>query len=204
VQPPSGQDKQRDPQKATWDELGIDDISADEGSARSVSVTDDDLQFAKDMVKTHNKYRKLHGVPELKLSKKLTKLSKEWATKLAKDGTMKHRTGSKFGENLFMKWSSSPNMLVTATDACDHWYQEIVHYKGWDSESSSFGSQSGHFTQMIWRNSRYIGAAMSRTDDGKVFIVGNYYPPGNFLGQYMANVPRPQGKKSLGFKPQSS
>jgi uncharacterized protein YkwD len=71
VQPPSGQDKQRDPQKATWDELGIDDISADEGSARSVSVTDDDLQFAKDMVKTHNKYRKLHGVPELKLSKKV-------------------------------------------------------------------------------------------------------------------------------------
>ena len=52
----------------------------------------------------------------------------------------------------------------------------------------------GHFTQMVWNGSRYMGAAMERTKDGKIFVVANYYPPGNFVGQYSKNICRPNQK----------
>jgi len=51
---------------------------------------------------------------------------------------------------------------------------------------------SGHFTQMIWRNSTELGMGMARDQTGKVIIVANYNPPGNYIGQFAQNVPMPR------------
>ena len=46
----------------------------------------------------------------------------------------------------------------------------------------------GHFTQVVWKDSRNFGIAKARSKSGKIIVVANYDPPGNFLGQYKDNV----------------
>ena len=44
----------------------------------------------------------------------------------------------------------------------------------------STGGVVGHFTQVVWRGSTHVGAAVSPNGQ---FVVANYSPPGNWMGQ---------------------
>ena len=50
----------------------------------------------------------------------------------------------------------------------------------------------GHFTQVVWKNSKNLGIAKARSSSGKIIVVANYEPAGNFIGQYVQNVPAPK------------
>ena len=49
----------------------------------------------------------------------------------------------------------------------------------------------GHFTQVVWKDSKEFGIGKAQTKDGKWLVVANYSPPGNFLGHYPENVTPP-------------
>jgi hypothetical protein len=65
----------------------------------------------------------------------------------------------------------------------------------------------GHFSQIVWQSSTYIGCAtvdrsaggLANTDSGIApwFTVSNYKPPGNVDGEYGANIAQPLGTQSL-------
>ena len=59
----------------------------------------------------------------------------------------------------------------------------------------------GHFTQMIWAQSRHLGVGLAKSPTtGKFFTVMKYDPAGNYTGKYRENVFRPAncgGKKVL-------
>lgn len=38
----------------------------------------------------------------------------------------------------------------------------------------------GHFTQMVWVNTKYFGVGKATSHTGKIFVVAYYYPPGNY------------------------
>ncbi|XP_009949813.1 PREDICTED: golgi-associated plant pathogenesis-related protein 1-like, partial [Leptosomus discolor] len=64
-------------------------------------------QFAEEVLKAHNDYRKKHGVPPLKLCKKLNRGAQQYAEELASTRVLKHSSESangKCGENL--AWAS--------------------------------------------------------------------------------------------------
>uniref|UniRef100_T1II05 Cysteine-rich venom protein n=1 Tax=Strigamia maritima TaxID=126957 RepID=T1II05_STRMM len=90
----------------------------------NLSIPDDKNEKEKSK-KTHNSYRAKHGVPPLTLSKELCKYASEWAVKLAKEDKFQHRTDHKYGENIYMKWSSDPNYDIDGQDPVDDWYAEI-------------------------------------------------------------------------------
>ena len=45
----------------------------------------------------------------------------------------------------------------------------------------------------MWKKSKKMGIAKARTSKGKIIVVANYEPAGNWIGQYSANVPPPKG-----------
>ncbi|XP_039938979.1 Golgi-associated plant pathogenesis-related protein 1 isoform X2 [Hirundo rustica] len=64
-------------------------------------------QFAEEVLKVHNDYRKKHGVPPLKLCKKLNRGAQQYAEELATTRVLKHSSESangNCGENL--AWAS--------------------------------------------------------------------------------------------------
>ncbi len=68
------------------------------------------------------------------------------------------------------------------------WYSEIMFY---DFQSGTGNNTIGHFTQVVWNGSKSAGYGISATKhEGlfKIFVVANYYPPGNVKGRYLENV----------------
>lgn len=47
---------------------------------------------------------------------------------------------------------------------------------------------TGHFTQVVWKESQKLGVGVARSSSGRVYVVAQYTPPGNYLGQFQANV----------------
>ena len=71
----------------------------------------------------------------------------------------------------------------------ESWYEENQGYD-YGIEPTYLGY--GHFTQMVWRGTRRIGLGRAQSADGKrTIIVANYDPPGNYVTQYVQNVPPP-------------
>ena len=62
-------------------------------------------------------------------------------------------------------------------------------------------SSLGHFTQMVWAQSHYLGVGVARSSTtGKYITVMKYDPAGNYMGKYRENVFRPAncgGKKII-------
>lgn len=72
---------------------------------------------------------------------------------------------------------------ITATQA---WYDEIKFY---NFNQPKFSAETGHFTQVIWKNSQQLGVGLAYTNDQRsVYVVAQYTPPGNVLNVFQSNV----------------
>ncbi len=98
---------------------------------------------------------------------------------------MAHRPNNKAGENVFMAWSSQRQFDVDGAQPVQSWYDEVKLY---NFSNPGFSMQTGHFTQVVWKNSSKLGCGKAKAADSKVFVVCNYDPPGNFQGRFPQNV----------------
>nr|ACO15637.1 Golgi-associated plant pathogenesis-related protein 1 [Caligus clemensi] len=147
-------------------------------------------QFEREALETHNKYRKIHGVPLLELSDELNKYAKDWADYLAESDSFNHRPDGPYGENLFLTYGSG-DTDCDGMEPVDSWYSEGKTYSYGQSSGSS---STGHFTQVVWKDCKRLGMAKSRSSSGKTIVVANYDPPGNFIGNYSTNVVPPKNQ----------
>uniref|UniRef100_A0A0K8TRK5 Putative dual scp protein n=1 Tax=Tabanus bromius TaxID=304241 RepID=A0A0K8TRK5_TABBR len=143
--------------------------------------------FELECLRAHNEFRARHGVPPLKLNRRLCKFAEEWAKVLASRGNPIHRSNSPYGENIFCSWTSSPHGVhIDGREPVEHWYSEVdTHIFG--KEPATL--RTGHFTQVVWKDSRELGVGEAKNRSGHVFVVVNYDPPGNFIGSFAENVP---------------
>lgn len=136
------------------------------------------------VLKAHNDLRALHDVPSLKWSTTLSKEAQAWAEKLSRNGELRHanKEERKFnGENI-CRMSNHYDV----TDAVRIWYSEIKSYK-YDSPGFSF--DTGHFTQIVWRDTTEVGVGTCKSRDGNLtYIVARYNPAGNVLKKFHENV----------------
>jgi len=155
-------------------------------------------EFERSALLAHNKYRIRHGVCLLKLDRKVCTLAQEYADTLATTDSFQHSADPVYGENLYWSWSSEPGWELAGEEAVESWYEEK---KGYNYSTEPEDTDSGHFTQMIWAQSRHLGVGLAKSPTtGKFFTVMKYDPAGNYMGKYRENVFRPAncgGKKIL-------
>jgi pathogenesis-related protein 1 len=140
-------------------------------------------QEVEQLLQLHNKARAEVGVGPLSWSKNLATYAQKWAVHLAltKCG-LEHRpdTGEwrqEHGENLFMGTAG----YYGVADAVKGWVDEKKYYKGGTLTSGNWHA-SGHYTQVVWKDTRQLGCAKVACK-GNIIVVCNYDPPGNFLGE---------------------
>ena len=151
--------------------------------------------FNKLEIKKHNELRKKHHVGDLIINKELMKNAQKHAEKMAKsnkfqhsndkDRELKNHKGEWVGENIYCIWSSA-KATYDSGSASQSWYDEIKDYD-FNKGSSSNGGVVGHFTQVVWKNTKEAGFGLA-FNKNQCYVVGNYYPGGNFNRQEKNNV----------------
>ena len=127
---------------------------------------------AADWVKAHNKYRRRHiDTPDVKWSNALTQSAQNWADKCQ----WKH-SDSPNGENM------AEGGFSNAEEVVELWYEEIEDY---DYNNPVYTDDTGHFTQVVWKETTEIGCGYNSSCG---IYVCHYNPPGNYFGQFPANV----------------
>jgi len=149
-----------------------------EPPAMKPTATRMSAQDIKAITAYHNKVRADVGVGPLQWSPALANYAQEWTDHLA--GTicgMKHRTEPLYGENLFQGTVGA----FTALDGAKAWESEKKDYKGGMLTRTNW-QPIGHYTQMVWRNTRMLGCGEAVCDT-TLIVACNYDPPGNVLGR---------------------
>lgn len=139
-----------------------------------------------DMLAAHNDTRKRHCAPALEWSAQLASAAQDWANKC----TNAHGAP---GENLAF-WVPS----ATNVDAYNNtWSCEVQHYD-FDNPKVVGGFKSGcnapvngHFTQVVWKDSRQLGCGKQTCTIGGqtgVYTVCRYSPQGNYNADNITNL----------------
>ncbi|XP_071844138.1 Golgi-associated plant pathogenesis-related protein 1-like [Apostichopus japonicus] len=144
-------------------------------------------RFKREALEAHNNYRAQHGAPPLKLNGNINKYAQRWANRCAKKATLQHRKNGKYGENIHFAYDSQGVDSITGATASKAFYDEISKY---NFNSAQFAQGTGHFTQLVWKNSKRmgVGVAFNPKNKNQVYAVFNYDPAGNVQGQFKENV----------------
>lgn len=138
-------------------------------------LSEEEVEIA---LKLHNEARKEVGLEPLQWSEKLAAFARDWANELARRGCkFFHRPNNSYGENLFIGTAG----YYTVADAVKSWLSEKVIFDRDPSTHTSFRGV-GHYTQIVWRNTKFVGGAKVICN-GMMIVVFNYDPPGNYIGE---------------------
>ncbi|KAB2016509.1 hypothetical protein ERO13_D08G095500v2 [Gossypium hirsutum] len=130
---------------------------------------------------THNLVRATKWEPLLFWDFQLEKYARWWALQRKADCKLQHSFPEgdfKLGENIY--WGSGS--AWRPGDAVSAWSEEEKYYD-YATNSCQEGQMCGHYTQIVWKNTRRIGCARVVCDTGDVFMTCNYDPPGNYIGE---------------------
>nr|WDS83921.1 pathogenesis-related protein 1 [Musa acuminata] len=131
-----------------------------------------------DVVDVHNSARAAVGVGPVSWDDDIASYAQKFANKRVTDCQLVH-SGGPYGENLF--WGTG--RAFTLTEAVNVWIAEKQYYD-YENNSCADGQVCGHYTQVVWQNTTAIGCAWTQCSDGTgIFIVCDYSPAGNFVGQ---------------------
>lgn len=162
--------------------------SKDTGNIKAVPSVN--LQeFSGDLLRAHNAYRQLHGVKPLTLNKQATAEAQRWADQLAANDNMSPNPERTYGENIY----SCSGFEPTGHHVVSEWYAE--HADHYDFARPVFTTEAAHFTNVIWRRSRQLGAGIARSSTGTNYVVAFYRPPGNVRDNFEQNVPPPKTRE---------
>ncbi|XP_052086526.1 Golgi-associated plant pathogenesis-related protein 1-like [Mytilus californianus] len=165
-------------------------IASTQESLKPTLVNKAPDDFVIEAVDAHNALRQRHGLPPLKVSHDLCSISQKWADYLI-DTNESGPSLNGLGENIAEKKGNSENLDYTGKAATQSWYREFLNYHCFRKEPPSSEErgdmQYGHFTQVIWKNTKEMGIGKAKRN-GRVVVVANYRPSGNCIGSYAKNV----------------
>ena len=131
--------------------------------------------LARDMLAAHNGVRARARIAPLTWSDRLAAHAQDWADNLLKRRQFAHRPKSAYGENLFEITGAE----ASSAQVVNAWAAESRNY---DYNSNGCRGVCGHYTQIVWRDTKEVGCAVARGAGREVWVC-NYDPPGNWFGQ---------------------
>ena len=131
--------------------------------------------LARDILAAHNQIRARIDVPPLRWSDRLAAQARDWASLLVQEQQFYHRPHPIFGENLF----EITGGRASPADVVSDWAAEASDYS---YRANTCRGVCGHYTQLVWSNTREVGCAVAR-EPGREVWVCNYDPPGNWIGE---------------------
>ena len=143
------------------------------------------------LVNKHNTLRKKHNAASLKKLAAIATLAQKTANGCASAGSLIHTQDTynktSVGQNLYV----CAGTAVTADKVEQSWYTNEEKNYDYDKGQTK-GGTIGHFTQMVWKNTKYIGCAVARGAfsgfTNGYYLCCNYWPAGNLYGAYNKNV----------------
>lgn len=145
--------------------------------SKTIPSSSPNSSFQSEILSVHNQLRSNHRVGPLEWDYDLQNSAQEFANNYVCNGHLEH-SNLPFGENLALGYNT--------TSAVSAGYNEIKFY---DYGDPTFSQKTGHFTQLVWKNTTKLGCAFVRcgTFYGQ-YTVCEYDPPGNIVGQFDSNV----------------
>ncbi|KAJ9643651.1 uncharacterized protein PV06_09162 [Exophiala oligosperma] len=167
----------------------------------STSVSSD---YQQGILDSHNIHRRNASVSDLTWSDNMASI----AAQIAASCVYAHDTstgGGGYGQNIGAGAAPSdvPGMITN-----EMYNNEINWYPlpyGVEPDMTNF-EKWGHYSQIVWKSTTSVGCATQYCPNGLAntgggvspyFTVCNYSPPGNFGGEYAANVLQPQGEPTV-------
>ena len=152
--------------------------------AAEIPHTQPPASEANRLLRSHNAERVRLGLPPLVWNSGLASDAYDWAKALLARRELEHasagvRKGN--GENLWMGTAG----VWTVEGMVKMFIDERRHFKADTFPNvSSTGNwpDVGHYTQIVWRDTREVGCAVA-ADEGLDVLVCRYYPAGNISGQ---------------------
>lgn len=138
-----------------------------------------DQDFIVDCLCWHNEYRARHNSPAMSISMKLCVSAQEWANHLASRNELyfcpSRISGFNFGQNIFCCVETSLMLSISGQEVATYWYSSMKRYDyGKKPSLLHTNINSGHFSQIVWKNTKYMGVGKSVSTTGKIFVVGEF------------------------------
>ncbi|MEU5692822.1 CAP family protein [Actinosynnema sp. NPDC020468] len=160
-------------------------VCAGSASASTGRVTDG---WSDEVVARHNAARAKYGAGPLTWNAELYADT----LRFAQACEFRHSGGGngQYGENLYAATSRRGKI----GDAVTSWLKQADDY---DYGSPGYSAATGSFTQLVWKSTTQVVAAVVSCPAGTVlstpstFVVARYTPPGNYEGEFAENVGRP-------------
>jgi pathogenesis-related protein 1 len=146
--------------------------------AAAASLAEEALPpFAREMLTAHNAVRQKIGVPPLQWSVKLAARAEEWAKTLATTGASKMQGIP--GQNIAY---TGPPGQTKAAQVVAAWAAEATNYDHDKNACIDPKLRCNHYTQVVWRNSKYLGCALAQDAQRDIWVC-DYDPPGNDIAE---------------------
>ena len=128
-----------------------------------------------------NIIRAIHHAPPVIPTAKLNWAAGNWSEHMAKTNKFDH-SPYPYGENIAYI-PINQNYTAGAIAAVNMFYAEKSAWLA----SNKTPNSAGHFTQLVWKSTRYIGIGIA-SNKKNMYISFEFDPAGNVWGQYVANV----------------
>lgn len=138
--------------------------------------------FQSAIVRMHDVERAQVGVGPIEWDEGLARDAAEWAAHLADENDLVHWIeendgDNEQGENLWMGTRGGYSLAQMVGG----WSEEKVPLRrmaSWEDDYETVG----HYTQMVWRDTRKVGCAVSSNRENEI-LVCRYWPAGNVMGE---------------------
>ncbi|KAM0561452.1 hypothetical protein ACHAPJ_003333 [Fusarium lateritium] len=137
--------------------------------------------FTSAILNSTNFYREEHNATSLEWNKTLEDFATDYLDD-NKDCDFEH-SGGPYGENLAIGY-------LNATSSVEAWGDERDKY---DYGKAEFDEETGHFTQLVWKDTTTVGCGRKLCGEKGWFLVCEYWPRGNVEGQFKEEVTKEEG-----------